>query len=89
MVTGGTSEAPELAEPAYAGEKLSAVDYFATVRTADGSLVCKAQTQPGMFNQNPTLAVSAGTDIVAIVASASYLCGGGSPAGALAGAGVV
>jgi hypothetical protein len=88
VVTGGTEEAPIFGAPLYSGKKLSNMHFYAQVHNAEGALVAKAYTGKGMFNNNPELDVAAGVDLVATIACTSYLCGGGSPAGGLAGAGV-
>jgi len=82
----GTEDGELVTKEIYTGEKASAMNFYATFKEGDNA-VAKACTK-GM-SMNPTLEVSKGVDILAIVCIGNGLAGDGSSAGALAGAGVV
>ena len=74
----------------YLGHKFSAVSFYAQVTTSEGAVVAKAQFGAGRCNTTPVVDVAAGVDLLAVLCSCLYLVGGGgSAAGAMAGAGVV
>lgn len=88
IVTGEEDGEPVL-ETLMTSKKLSAVAFYAEVKTADDVLIAKAALT-GKFSSTGKVEMSAGVDIlgVAIVAQ-SVSPGGSASAGGLAGAGVV
>ena len=75
-------------KPLYTGKKLSAMNIYLMFKQVENDISVGKATTKGM-TMNPTLEVSSGVDVLAIVCLGNTLVGDGSSAGALAGAGVV